>query len=350
MDDTSNPTKRFFSSLSERMYNENRLSDITWVMCQVSDDFKFLFVKFFFEDIKKKDCREIEIEREKQQDDGRPDFYFEFDNKVFLMENKINDRNHHFHQYLQVCKEPSNLGYITNYVIKDEDDIYENNNVNKWKELYNEGFRVHTWEEFYDYMKTCMKNNSSTLNEEEYNLWEGYLEYVKKVCSILKINKVMKIDGLYSLYSLMTILEKLCRDGKGDNYSLSFYTEGTMSTSKCQRGISGINFELTYKQSCNEKIWGWIGVYYDREKPEIWMGFDNADAWGRKYIDMIDRNRLSEGKTFDLPRFEDNALWFRLNEKQMDIFEKATKVEEQELVLKHFMDEVINYPEQYSQN
>ena len=80
------------------------------------------------------------------------------------------------------------------------------------------------------------------------------------------------------------------------------------------------------------------------------MGFDNADAWGRKYIDMIDRNRLSEGKTFDLPRFEDNALWFRLNEKQMDIFEKATKVEEQELVLKNFLDEVINYPEQYSQN
>ncbi len=342
MDDTSNPTKRFFSSLSERMYNENRLSDITWVMCQVSDDFKFLFVKFFFEDIKKEDCREIEIEREKQQDIGRPDFYFEFDNKVFLIENKIKDPNHHFHQYLKTCKEPSYLGYITNYVIKDEDDINDNGNIIKWKELYNEGFRVHTWEEFCDYMKICMKNYSNTLNEEERSFWEGYLEYVKKVCSILKINKVMKIDGLYSLYSLMTILEKLCREGKGNNYSLSLGKEATMNTTKCQRGISGFNFALVYDTYCCEEIWGWIGIYYYMEKPEIWMGFSND--WGKKYIDMLDRNNLSAGQTFEKPRSDSEALWFKLNEKQMELFENATKVEEQEDILRNFMDEVINYP------
>ena len=91
MENNSTLVKQFFSFLSERMYNENRLSDITWVMCQVSDDFKFSFVKFFFEDIfkdiKKEDCREIEIEREKQQDEGRPDFYFEYaNNKSVLYE------------------------------------------------------------------------------------------------------------------------------------------------------------------------------------------------------------------------------------------------------------------------
>ena len=342
MDNKSTLAKQFFYCLSERMYNENRLSDITWALCQVSDNFKYSFVNFFFEDLEKEDCREIEIEREKQQDEGRPDFYFEFDNKVFLIENKIYDPNHHFHQYLQTCKEPSYLGYITNYAIKDEDDINDNGNVIKWKELYNEGFRVHTWEEFYDYMKTCMKNNSNTLIEEEKNLWEGYLEYVKNVCSIIKINKVMKLDGIYSLFSLMTILEKLCKEGKGNNYSLSIGPEGTMNTSKCKRGVSGFNFALIYNSYCNEKIWGWIGVYYDREKPEIWMGFSND--WGKKYIDMLDCNRLSEGQTFESPRFEDNTLWFKLNEKQMEIFEKATKVEEQENILKKFMDEVISYP------
>jgi hypothetical protein len=347
MDNNSALAKQFFSFLADRMYNENRLSDITWSMCQVLDDFKLSFVKFFFEDIKKEDCREIEIEREKQQDDGRPDFYFEFANKVFLIENKINDKNHHFHQYLQTCKEPSNLGYITNYAIKGEDDIYENGDVNKWKDLYNEGFRVHTWEEFYDYMKTCINNNSKTLHEEERNLWEGYLEYVKKACSIVKINKIMKLDGLYSLYSLIRILEKLCREGKGNNYSLSYPKEGQVDKEKCECGNSGVIFRLIYNSKPDEIIWGWIGVYYNLEnvKPGIWIGFSKKDNWGKKYIDKLGHNRLLEGQAFELPYFENNALWFKLNKKQMIVFEKATKVEEQEKILKDFMEEVINYPE-----
>ena len=347
MDNNSTLAKQFFSCLSERMYNENRLSDITWALCQVSDNFKYSFVKFFFDDLEKEDCRKIEIEREKQQDGGRPDFYFESDNRVFLIENKIYDPNHHFHQYLQTCKDPSYLGYITNYAIKDEDDINDNGNVIKWKELYNEGFRVHTWENFYNYMKTCMKTDSSTLNDEEINLWEGYLEYVKSVCSIIKINKVMKIDGLYSLYSLMTILEKLCREGQRNNYTLSYLQDGSVDNTKCKRGNSGVIFRLTYNSKPSEMMYGWIGVYYNLEnvKPRIWMGFSEKEEWGKKFINLLDRNRLSEGQTFEKPYFEENALWFKLNEKQMNSFEKATTIEEQEKILKDFMDEVINYPE-----
>lgn len=346
MGDNSTLAKQFFSCLSKRMYNENRLSDITWALCKVSDNFKYVFINFFFEDLEKEDCRKIEIEREKQQDEGRPDFYFEFDNKVFIVENKINDPNHHFHQYLQICKEPLYLGYITNYVIKDEDEIYENGNVIKWKELYNEGFRAHTWEELYDYMNTYIKNNSNALNDEEINFWEGYLEYVKKVCSIIKIKKVMKIDGLYSLFSLMTILEKLCREGNGKNYTLSYSQDGSVDNTECERGNSGVIFSLIYTSMPNEVMWGWIGVYYNLEdvKPGIWIGFSEKDRWGKKYIDLLDCNRLSEGQTFELPFFENNALWFKLNERQMVVFEKATKVEEQVIILKNFMDEVINYP------
>ena len=55
--------------------------------------------------------------------------------------------------------------------------------------------------------------------------------------------------------------------------------------------------------------------------------------------------KLIEGQTFELPYYENNALWFKLNEKQMNVFEKAIKVEEQEVILKEFMEEVINYPE-----
>ena len=74
------------------------------------------------------------------------------------------------------------------------------------------------------------------------------------------------------------------------------------------------------------------------------MGFDKADAWGKKFIDKITKPYI-EGQTFEIPRDEKNALWFKMNEKQMDNFDKATKVEDQEKILRNFMDEVINYPE-----
>ena len=41
----------FFLHLGIRLYKENNLSDITWALLQASDEFKQLFIKYFFPEI-----------------------------------------------------------------------------------------------------------------------------------------------------------------------------------------------------------------------------------------------------------------------------------------------------------
>lgn len=352
MDNTSSLTKRFYLCLSERLKNENCLSDITWAMCQISDSFKYYFLHFFFDDIEVIKCRDIYIERERPFDyDSRPDFCFEYNNQTYIIENKIYDRIHHFHQYNYYCNGPRYLGYVTNYHI-DEDDYINDNGTNiKWKDLYDQGFRTHTWEELYDYMNDCIRFLSSSLDEEETNMWEGYLHYIKQVCSIIKNTKVMKLDGLNSLFSFLNICEKICREGKGDNYSIK-YTADSSSVSRYMRGNIGVNFVLVYKSNPEETIWGWIGVYFDKEneKPSIWIGF--RTDWGKIYIEKIkdSKQHLPEGEFFKKPFIDSDAMWFELNEKKKKEFDDASNIEEQKKILKDFMDEVVNYPETSKSN
>ena len=89
-------TEEFISNLSFRLNKENDLSDITWAMCETSDLFLTEFLAFFFPNV---DFDEVTLQREVANDDSRPDFYFEYNDKIYLIECKIWDRNHHFAQY-----------------------------------------------------------------------------------------------------------------------------------------------------------------------------------------------------------------------------------------------------------
>lgn len=150
---------QFIENLSYRFRSENDLSDLTWTMCQTSDKFQFIFLKFFFPFFKK-DCSNIYIERERTNDDSRPDFVLEYNNQTFVIENKIEDRNHHFEQYLKTFKiDTDHLGYIANY------------------KIVKTGFVTHTWKELYLYLE-------QHIPLEEKTLWEAYLRYIRNVCNI----------------------------------------------------------------------------------------------------------------------------------------------------------------------
>ena len=166
--------ENFISNLSLRLNSENNLSDITWTMCQTSDIFQSVFLQFFFP---KEKLTEVYLQRELPDEDSRPDFYFEHDGKVFLIECKIWDRNHHFEQYTKQFKIPNEqLGYITNYP------------------MLKEGFSVRTWTELYIYIK-------NRIPKEEESLWNGYLEYLQEVCQIFIPKQAMNLDGMFSLYT-----------------------------------------------------------------------------------------------------------------------------------------------------
>jgi len=83
----------FFGFLSQRRYDEPHLSDITWALCNASNQFKSLFLEYCFDEKVTTD----EIIREYRKEDSQPDFYF-FDiaEKEYIIENKIDDHGDHF--------------------------------------------------------------------------------------------------------------------------------------------------------------------------------------------------------------------------------------------------------------
>lgn len=79
---------QFIVNLSHRFRSENDLSDVTWTMCQTSERFQCVFLRFFFPWFGE-DCGEVYIEREQSKDDSRPDFVFDYNGKTYLIENKM---------------------------------------------------------------------------------------------------------------------------------------------------------------------------------------------------------------------------------------------------------------------
>lgn len=316
--------KTFFENISYRMCGENDLSDITWALCYTSPLFKETFLKFFFPDIHISD--DIEIEREVAKDDSRPDFVIHNNGELLLIENKINDRNQHFGQYDAAFKvTPERFGYIANYVIPQPDK--------------NKIYKIRTWEDFYELLETVKAED-----EQEQSLIEGYRLYLRNVCNIIEFTEPMKIEGIYSLYQFIEILSKLCKRDE-NHYTLEIYNvDRIFDNSHCGHRATGINFELTYKDRSIRQTWGWVGIYFDKTTPEICIGFNNAENWGKPVCNIIKKNldEWAEGKFCSKPYLEDNAYWFTFidgHDRYGQHFDTLS-LKEQTDQLKSFMDEV----------
>lgn len=308
----------FISNLSYRFRSENDLSDVTWTMCQTSDRFQCVFLRFFFPWLKK-DCCEVYITREQSNDDSRPDFVFEYDGETYVIENKIGDQNHHFEQYLKTFKiDAAHLGYIANYSI------------------VKTGFKTHTWKEFYLYLQ-------QNIPSEESVLWEAYLKYIKNVCYIYLPSKAMDLNGMNSLYTFYRCLDNVFAfDNEyflSELYDSKKDTKGGGNFQGTPRdGIMGKYFNLKYKSIRVKESWGWMGVYFGDENPAIWIAFRNEDGWGQPIYRVIDSNNVKAGKLFEAPVEEDNAYWFKF--KTPTNFNELT-LQRQENLLKKFFEDVI---------
>lgn len=325
-----NINKDFFRFLSYKFRKENDLSDITWAMCQSCESFRQSFLTFFFPEIQLDE--DICIEREKSEEDSRPDFFINNGDVIYLIENKINDTSHHFGQYDKTFGiPPQRFGYITNYRIDDDA-------INK------EGYRLHTWEELFD-------NFSNNLPEqkEDQQLWKGYLEFVKNVCGIIKIERPMKLDGIYSFFSLMEILEKKLATRNEQQFAVKFYDRNKLCGGGYSNSATGVNFEIIYKhikEDNAQKIWGWIGIYYNIPNPYIEMDFYNHPAWGKGYFDLLPNKNLSKLERFEKPSRDSDGkfLRFKMSKELRQEFEESEDVKKQEKILRQFMDDVILYP------
>ncbi len=285
----------FFRALSERMYKENDLSDILYALCESSRDFRQFFLDFFFPKNNLL-ADDVSIFREIQYEDGsRPDFTIvDSKNGLFLVENKIDDHNHHFAQYESVLTRElgkmcgnlgiaGRLGYITNYKLSED----EQRDANNCKAL--EQNNIHTWKDFIEGLKQQQRNQIQwTLCESI----EGFISYCSKVCP----NDEEEVVGQFCLdcnvFSLVKkgyqCLRKFLYEKQTiKGHSVQYYQ-------KCNRAEDWTGFYFSVDNvkllgGRPQKLYGWIGWYLraNSTSPGLCIEFLNKKGWGGPVFDVV---------------------------------------------------------------
>lgn len=318
----------FFDNLSVRMRKENDLSDVTWSLCQASPFFYDYFIHFFFPELDVKEIVEFERERPDEKNGrSRVDFFIKLkNNEKYLIEVKIYDQNQHFGVYEEDYEINSDhLGYITNYP------------------LIKKGYdKIRQWSELHDKLEVDLV---SLKRPNEKSLIEGYLSYVKNVCNIIKFDKKMNLQNLYSMYELFHTLKKLT-NRTTDDFVISFY--GNNETS------NGANFkfwfEINYRNSAINipKDWGVIGFWYERKVPVFSVGFDSRDGWGKHIYsilkEMDSQNLFQDYQYCCKPYDDEGCMWIDIKEDVMKQIDYLSTIDEQEEVIRNFMDEALLIP------
>ncbi len=308
--------KKIFGNLSEKFRNENALSDITWVLCETSENFRKLFLKFFFPT---EDFNNIQdFQREYPQKNSRPDFYIKNGEKIYLIEVKINDINHHFEQYKEEFKiEKDQLGYIANYPISKE------------------GFNTKTWESFYDDLQKSITDEKNGLGKEESDLIKGYLAYIKNVCSIVKITNTMNLNNLQTVYDFNETLKKVT-DFKTEDFRVE---NRKLDIQHYRTGYYLGVFDL---KSEKKDISIWVGAYFDsNDKYQLCIVVEESHPLSKIIISkelLKDRIITDDGCIFIAPKEREVD---GKNVAGKDYFNGLDSPKEQQDFLKEFITEVV---------
>ena len=314
-------TASFFNNLAQRFGKENDLSDITWTMCQASPAFMGLWVHFFFPELDLSTIESIDREISDSIGEGsRVDFLITVEGeKPYLIEVKIWDQNHHFGQYEKAYGiEKERLGYITNYPHRQE------------------GYDVKQWKDFYHYLSTA-----PNIPEEESSLIAAYCEYLRNVCGIIMIDGIIDIEKMSSLYDLTVVFHELA-NGQTDVYNTHRYKKD-FSQDACK-------YTCLIAKYNNIPEWGTqypiIGIWYDK-KPRICAGFFNLSDWCKTICDFMSANKSRFGeieREYCSTPENDEGFFFYLTGKYQEEFKNAPSSEEQKVILRNFLDEVLQYP------
>lgn len=285
-----------FENLGKYFKNENALSDVTKLFCKTHIKFQYIFLSFFFGD-NPKFLDPIHLIREYPRGDSRPDFFFEIDNKEYIIEVKIYDRNQHFHQY-KITFPNAQRGYIANYFLEPRD-----------------GYKIKTWANFYQKIR----------NEQD-EIIKAYASYLKKVCHITEIEK-MNLTNLKSIGDLIIIFKSIIEE----NLTLK------LGKSKYNDSSAGKNFKVNID---NQSIDGWIGTVYELNNILVYFYCENLPRINFKNENFSDYSLID-----DEPWYEDKGIYFMLN---IDAFERSfansnVSLKEQKNLIDAFLKQSIKY-------
>lgn len=301
--------KDFVSALSEKFSSENNVSDVTYCLFKSDDSFKKMFLKFHFPSIDL--IKPVnEFKREFSFDDSRPDFMLIIDNKQYLIEVKLGDRNQHFKQYVETFPD-AERSYITNYDLGEQKDKYKNDYI------------FHTWSEFIMYLDNQNEKNDLIL---------GYIDYLKRVCSYLEVEYMNfeSLNGLYYFNNLVHIL----MNKKIDDINIEYYS----SKSNFGDSWSGAYFSL-YKDNSKKIIYPWFGVKYS---DEVSVCFDFTFDIG--YCDIL-KSKLDIIQMINIDNSiikpYDNGIEIQLSKLRLEEFQAEKDVNEQKKIMTSFFNDTV---------
>ncbi|GHT71756.1 hypothetical protein FACS1894110_25300 [Spirochaetia bacterium] len=297
----------FFEYLSERMRNENNLSDITWALCCSSDEFRKIFIEYCFEE----DIQNIEtFVREYSRDDCRPDFFIDDKNgQEYIIEVKIYDRNNHFEQYDNVFKN-AKKAFIANYYFE---------NINGWK--------IKTWKEFLQ----TLEKKFDEFSQEEVNLIRSYYAYTKLVINYVEV-KPMNLSNVSSIKDFYNILQQVVEEC---NIVKLHEWNQTKSAFTCNE----YGKYLWYESGKNKYVYFWIGLHFEDEKIYIYVQYKDKGYCPDRVAKIL--TSMEPGDYYDELIPDDPYIWIPLKEQYHEQLCKKTNVENQKEIIKKFMEEVL---------
>jgi hypothetical protein len=307
---------RYFRGLAERFKSENRLSDLTWVMCYSSGYFQSLFLDFCFDTTVEAD----KLEREYSVGDSRPDFYFrDSSGQEYLIEIKIYDRGDHFEQYKKTFPN-AQRAFLANYT-----------------EPEHEGWMVKTWAGFIRCLDEKTGKKPNELSDAEYSFIRGYSDYVKSVTYYWEA-KSMNLSNISSLYTFSKLLSQIVAE-----FQIVKFTDRNLRRifGNCYYGK-----DFYYLNNDQKPVCFWYGLFLPESGPGVYLSFpfqgsDMAPPKERKVIEALGSR---DGRYFDPESCEEEEGDFFIRLKD-EYFEKlcsnAIAVEEQKSILKGFLEEII---------
>jgi len=307
--------QKFFEHTAIRLNSENNMSDLTWSICCTSYTFKTLFINFFFEKLKV-DSETILV-REYSHESGRPDFKFENQGQVYVIEVKKYDTNLH-DEYVDSFG-VDKVAIIAIYTIQKKEN----------------GLITRTWKKFAEYIE---RSHTLFTTEREKELVEGYLSYLKKVCNIINLDKMI-LKNLTSLFQFNHLIEDIVQTGF-DNFSLSI-NRGTKGNFHDR---SGYCFSVT-KQDINSRLDGWYGICFDKNNVYLCIGIWNGTHpthGNYKVFEAIESDEIKEdGKYFGSVYFDEYYWIVPSDEINEEFLSDSTSIERQINILNDFFRSVI---------
>ncbi len=309
-----------FHKLATRLRNENNLSDLTWAFCEIEPEFKFLFLKFFFREIKKED--EINLLREYSQNKCRPDFYFKIGSLEYIIEVKNYDRNDHFMQYGTEFRS-AKFGWIANY------------------KGVSEGVECRTWSSFYKVIETQIREED--IEDGVKIIYKSYLAYLKSVCSIVN-HKSMKLTNLSSLFTFNQILPKVIEIPIESLKCSLYYNARSFYNDR-----SGYHIKLQRSDTSSDSVYLWFGIFYSENDLGIGIAVQKNNC--HPIYDHINLN-LIEGVYFDKTKYDRDEdwgelYWFIMKKEYFERLNDIADIDKQTELIRDFFIDVIDSIREY---